>query len=139
MTKQKETKYRPSLSVTSITKIIALAMSEAPNISPEARQVLATLAPFKAKIDAQGITPAYTTTPKADLLTELGGISASTNLPVDTTLDKEDYWEECYVKFCQRPTECSLAEVDAANEYRYLNDIMTEEEEAAFELAKGES
>lgn len=47
--------------------------------------------------------------------------------------DKVAYWYECYAKYLQNPVSCTLDEIDAANEHKYLNDLMTPLELKAFE------
>lgn len=128
-TPKSKLRYRPVLSPEAILHILHLAKSEQP-ISPDSMAVIATLAPFQAKIENSGITPAYTTKPKEDLLSSLGG--AAITSPADGA-DKLEYYAACFAKYEVNPTGCSLQEIAGATEHRYLNDLMSPEEEAVFE------
>ena len=130
MTKKKHTKYtkyRPVLPAHLITHAIKLAKLEQP-ISTDSIELIGILAPFEAKIAAQAIFPAYTTSPKESLLDSLGGTAPSAqNLP------KEAYWLVCYNKYMESRESCSLEEIQAAREHMYLHDLMSQEELAEFE------
>ncbi len=121
-------KYRPVLTAQQILHIITLAKEESP-LSSLSIEVIGKLAPFQAKIENAGIVPAYTLAePRASLLESIGGEIASTNKP------KEVYWEECYDKFFKHgAAKCSLDEIAAAQEHRYINELMSPEELAVFE------
>lgn len=127
------TKYRPVLTATQIEYILNLAridLIHAHQIGADttlSTSIISTLAPFQAKIENAGISPAYTITPKATLLEQLGEAESVDNGT------KEIYWKQCYEKYCSAPNFCSLTEIQAAREYRYLNDLMTPEEMVAFE------
>jgi len=130
-TKQVAAKYRPVLTATQIQKILALAKTEIP-LSIESISIISTLAPFAAKIENAGIVAAYSTSPakpKVGSLESLGGTAS----PVDDTLSKEEYWELCHSKYNSQPENCSLAEIEGAQEYRYLNGLMSAEEAITFE------
>ena len=126
-------KYRPVLTAAQITHILHLAKTENP-ISSQSVSVIGTLAPFQAKIENAGLTPAYTITStskedkKRDLIFSLGIPTASTSY-----MSKEEVWERCYTKYKLTPTACSLEEIAAAKEHMYLNDMMTDEELKSFE------
>ena len=124
-----KTKYRPVLTAAHIEKILELAKTEKPGISDISVSLIGVLAPFKAKIDNAGIEPAYTIEPtsKANVVSKLGGA-------LDNELSKEDYWERCYNRVQHHGTKnCTLEEIEAANEHKYLHDLMNEEESEAFE------
>ena len=123
-------KYRPVLSSSAIAHIVALAKTESP-ISSASVEVIATLAPFLAKIENSGITAAYTSNPKKSLEESLG-LTSPLDVPHSTN-SKEERWEWAYAKYALNPTECSLSEIQAAREHMYLNDLMTEEEALDFE------
>lgn len=138
-------KYRPVLTAAQIQHILALAKTEHPSISQASMSLIATLAPFAAKIDNAGITAAYSTTPKQDLLSSLGGdapaapshISASSNNQA-ALMSKEEVWELAYNKYQSCPAACSLQEIRDSKEYAYLNDLMSAEEVAEFEAASSD-
>ena len=108
--------------------------------------VLQKLSVLEAKIANHAIKPAYTTAPPApptpSIEESLGMEVEYTTLktPITTLVpspegygSKEEYWEACYQKFLIDPTSMSLAEIAAAQEWRYLEGIMSTEEAEAFE------
>ena len=136
-----KTKYRPSITASQIRKLIHLARNEAP-ITDESIQIISVLSPFLAKIECGANKPAYSTAPKkaeANSLVALGGAEdIATNvireLSIDKNLPKTVLWEQCYIKYSSNPDSCSAHEIACSQEHRYLNDLMTPEEIAAFEL-----
>lgn len=159
MTRSTKAKYRPPLSNAQITHILELAKMEKPYISQLSMSVIATLVPFQAKIDNDCVAAAYTTSdkPKLSDIQALGGTTTGTGGPVAADLPndfawaassntptgggdgggtKEQYWEACFKKTKQHGYKgCSLAEIQAANEHRYINDLMSPEEEEHHELS----
>lgn len=128
-------KYRPTLTAVQIDKILWLAKTETPILSKESMSLISTLAPFQAKIENSGIAPAYTAANKPSA-TSMEGLGAA---PLEAgSMSKEDYWDLCFTKFTLDPTVCSLVEIQAAQEHRYLNDLMTPEEEAKHEESTNE-
>ena len=131
---KKKAKYRPPLSNAQILHIIALAKNEQPHISNESIGLIAVLVAYKAKIENAGIQAAYSTTPKvsANSLESLGAPMLYDTVVGD--VPKELYWKQCYEKLEAYGTgKCSLLEIAAANEHRYLHDLMSAEEEAEHE------
>lgn len=124
VTKTKALKYRPVLTAAQITHILSLAKLESP-MTDTSISVIATLSPFLAKIENAGITPAYSTQAATSKDLDLGGSYQHES--------KEAYWEHCYTKTKANPTSCSLEEIEAANEHRYIKDLMSVEEQAVFE------
>ncbi len=123
--------------------------------------VLSTLAPFAAKIETAALVPAYkpapARAPKPSQLESLGGTAGGPSsyetshdtgslspdslvareaeqeeAPIEAAT-KEEYWEACYHKTLSTPTACTLTEIEAAREHKYLNDLMTPAELEAFE------
>ena len=129
MDKANTKKYRPVLSACMIDHIVSLAKTESP-ISSESITLLGILAPFQAKIQNEGITPAYVTVPTKSLEESLG-----LEVPVTHPLGmaKEAYWESCYNSYKLNPASCSLQEIQAAREHMYLEGLMSEEEVVEFE------
>lgn len=126
-------KYRPVLTALQITHILALAKTESP-ISDLSISLISTLSPFAAKIANAGITPAYETIDpltKPTVLASLGGEEPIT--PINPSITKETHWQNCYNKYKDSPTECSVEEIQGAREWRYLNDLMDSDEIAQFE------
>lgn len=140
-TRKSVTKYRPVLPAHLITHILNLAKQDIANgaTNGNSLELISILAPFQAKVDNLGITPAYTTSPKQSV-EELLGMEAPT--PTVYTLDdrkfliKEDYWKACYQKLINSGAQgLTLREIQAADEYRYLHDLMSPEEMVEFEKA----
>lgn len=131
-----QTKYRPSLTSEQIAWLISAASREAAT-NHTALSILGVLAPFKAKIDMAAISPAYKTAGKQSVEEQLGMITpaafAAYRLGSATYQTKEAYWEACYKLYQQSPEVCTVAEIQAANEHRYLHGLMTDEEIAAHE------
>lgn len=129
-------KYRPSMTSYQITKILELAKLESEGISPISMSIIATLAPFQAKIENAGIQASYTPVPAKPSTTSLEALGAA-SAAVDQVVDKEEYWALCYERLQQYgATELSLVELQAVAEHRYLNDLMTTEEESEHESTK---
>ena len=127
-----KSKYRPVLTALQITHILELAKLESP-LSDLSISVISTLSPFEAKIKNAGISPAYTPKPvKQSTLESLGGLS-STSIEQANNMSKEEYWAQCYAKYVLSPITCSLEEIQAATEHKYLNDLLNPKELAAFE------
>ena len=143
-------KYRPVLSASQIKHILLLATRDfgamSNNIDDElSLKVITTLAPFKAKIDASALTPAYTTAePKASALELLGGTGTGTNNNDNNNnndtnaLTKEVRWLQAYNRYSENPESCTITEIIDAKEHMYLNDLFTPEEKAKFESQMGE-
>lgn len=146
-------KYRPVLTATDILKILSLAKTEVP-LSPESISIVQKLSVFQTKIENNAVSPAYTMSdrePRLSTLELLGGTSNTSNTsntnstsnsnPDKTAVrsadygfsSKEEYWKASYKKYQSNPTACTVEELQASQEYRYLNDLMTPEEELAHE------
>lgn len=131
-------KYRPVLTAGQITKILELAKLESP-MSDISFSLISTLAPFKAKIENLSITAAYTASPpkREQILSDLGGSGSGViDIIPSEHFSKEEYWAKCYAKHCLQPASCSLEEIVAASEHKYLNGLMTESEVVSFEEGK---
>lgn len=149
LTKQQVQKFRPVLPAYLITHIIALAKQDvvAGSTSLSSIELISILAPFAAKIENAGITAAYTTAPPKKSLEESLGMSVSTPAPAQELqatathymldgayfVNKEEYWEACYHKFLNSPSSCTLQELQAAREHKYLEGLMSPEEMVEFE------
>ena len=134
-------KYRPVLTASQIQHILKLAKSEQP-ISEASIEVISKLAPFAAKIESNAVQAAYSIKPakETSLLADLGespsetiSAEATSNEIAQEHYNKEEYWEQCYLRYKDNPASCSLREIEAAQEHMYLNELMTAEEIAAFE------
>lgn len=143
MSTKKQTKYRPTLTADQITHIINLCKSESP-LSNTSMAIMGVLAPFKAKIDLNTITPAYTTSPRETLEESLGltltneeqeALYKEITMPPEwpDSIDKEAFWLHCYNKYKDSPDTCTEEEKHGAYEHMYLNDLMTPEQIKNFE------
>lgn len=145
---QPQGKYRPQLTANQITHAVLLAKLDLACITSTTHELsldlLATLSPFKAKIDNMAITPSYTPAPaKPSMASGLGMASSSpTAKPVNSTantahttegMTKEQQWEHSYNTLSSNPANCTAEQVLQAKEHMYLNDLMSPEEEEAYE------
>lgn len=159
--KQGTAKYRPSLSAENIRHILALAKTEKPAISAASMKVIAVLSPFLAKIENDALAASHTASYKPSMLELLGCTEkqeleqpvhdkgAPKDYPATRSYDNESglhatilpehygdnaaYWQACYQKHLDWPESCTLQEIQAAQEHRYLAGLMTEAEMVAFE------
>lgn len=134
-------KYRPSLSAEQVYHILNLAKSEQP-LSNLSISIIATLAPFQAKIDNLGLKPAYITSPRLSK-TSLEALGATLDyvstretareIEIPIQFNKEEAWRMAYDKYIKTPANCTLEEILWAKEHMYLHDLMTPEEKEEFE------
>jgi len=131
MTKNKPSisKYRPSLSPLLIEKILELAKKELP-LSAESIQLISILAPFQAKIQNDGLIPAYSSAPKLTVEESIGMVESAHSRPYQS---KEEFWLSCYNLYIEHPEKCTLIEIQAAREHMYLHELMTDTEMKEFE------
>lgn len=141
---QVTSKYRPSLTGEQILHILTLVKRDycvtEPVDTTLSFKVIQTLAPFQAKIESAAIAPAYTTQepkPKVNSLEALGGEVDTIILSASDTMvasdNKEQYWSSCYALYLLHPEKCTIAELQAAKEHMYINDLMTPEQEKDYE------
>ncbi len=115
-------KHRPTLTRDQIAWILDQARKEAA-VDDEAMGLVSVLAPYLSKIDNAAVKPAYATT-RTSQLEALGGVAP---------IDKEAYWKLCWEKWSRSPQGCSVIEIQNAQEYRYLHELMDVEEVQKFE------
>ena len=111
-------KYRPVLTSTQIAHVITLCKKD---LSGESLSVISTLAPFMAKIENNGITPAYKTEAKSSLF-ELLEYQENGLINYDAMRFK------IYQKWIDNPESCNAEELEKVLEYKYGNELMTPEE-----------
>ena len=91
---------------------------------------------LRTKIANDALNPAYSTTKHSDpelaVLESLGAPEAEVAMLAGTET-KEVYWKRCYLKYSNAPVSCTIPEIEAAEEYRYLHDLMTPIEVKVFE------
>jgi hypothetical protein len=145
-------KYRPCLSALQIAVILDTFRS-LPVKSAEHISVMQVLSPFIAKIQCGAITPAHTAQARAqDKVDMLAALASTPNVSsrelgyelggYDTveipTISKEQWWAQCYEHYCAYLVDpvnnpITPEQLHAANEHRYLNDLMTAQEIQEFE------
>lgn len=91
-------------------------------------QVISVLAPFYAKIENNGVAPAY--------VMEGGTVKAEfTQLnELDGCLSNVERRRKAFDKWTESPGACSVDELELVQTYRFENEMMTEEEAAEYEL-----
>lgn len=118
-------KYRPCLTPSQISHVLSLCKKELSDVS---MSVISVLAPFKAKIENNGIAPAYVT--ESNKLrtgfTQLGEL--------EELLTPHQLRRKAFEKWTENPDACSVDELELVQTYRFENDLMGEEEAAEFEL-----
>ena len=142
-------RYRPSFTASEIATIISLCASRTQEANCLA--ILGKLATISSRIAVGDDKPAYIADPpisKPSIYKQLGMpepqlpalINVVGNKYEDINPDlykaKENYWLACYHKYIEQTQDCSPNEILAAQEHKYLNDLMTPEEEVAFEAAQ---
>jgi len=118
-------KYRPVLTSSQITHIVSLCIK---SMSDESLSVVAVLAPFKAKIEFNKLSPAYVMQEKKTLTESLG----FENDPNNIGLSGGEIRDKAYDKWMRDPESCNAEELGLAREERYYRNEMTLEERAAF-------
>ena len=94
---------------------------------------------LRTKIANNALSPAYVVRKHSNpLIATLEDLGASEEVVAAATggETKEAYWTRCYWKYMDDISSCTVPEIEAAMEYKYLNDMMTSEEVATHE-AKG--
>jgi len=140
MSNKPKKKYRPVLTADEVQLISRILkeqyvaqLTDGSKDSPALFSAIGKFSTLESKIASSSIVPAYTTSPRESLMESLGAAAPETTAACYNSIDKEAYWEQCYDKFSIDPSQCTLQELDAAQEHRYLNDLMTPEEEKRFE------
>jgi len=91
---------------------------------------------LRTKIANKALNPAYLVRkhiePAIAILEDLGAPEADI-VAATGGETKEEYWSRCHSKYLELPMACTVAEIDAAQEHRYLHDLMSPEEVATYE------
>jgi len=122
-----------------LTKITKRAY--AAEATPELYTLLGILSTRNSKIQFDLCKPDYTPVADEDRRISKPVEISLESLGAQAQLEPEEidpasfssktlYWEACYEKYVTDLDSCSLTEIDAANEHRYINELMTEEEMA---------
>ncbi len=147
-------RYRPSFTAADITTMMTLALA-APQ-EPAVSSIIAKLAPINAKIALGVDKPSYTNTPPPSLLDRLEGdsngnevqntaqlldtlqekvdaVTVQSGIVPSSYATKEQYWEACYKYSLITDNILTTEMLSAVAEHKYLEGLMSPEEEAAFE------
>lgn len=114
-------KVRPVLTVSQLQLVTAWAKEKASPENPEAQQLYSYLLMFGMKFTAGIVKPVYTTK-KQSVEESLGLDSFQTKHPREVAFDK----------WTLHPELCNAQDMILVQEHRFLNDLMTPEEEATY-------
>ena len=117
----KTAKYRPCFSEAHISHILSLCKQE---LSDKSLSVISVLAPFKAKIDNNCISPAYAMKERESLYGSLG-IEGSEECSGLTPAEKR---KRAFDKWNENPDSCNVSELELVQTYRMDNDLLSTEE-----------
>lgn len=116
------------------------ARSFPPTVEVTFLQLMGKISTLVSKIANDAIVPAYTiikhSDPKIAIMETLGAHTDEI-AKLDGTETKEQYWERCYLKYLKEPMSCTVPEIEAFQEYRYLHDLMAADEAREFEAKAG--
>lgn len=91
---------------------------------------------LRTKIANKALNPAYVVRkyvePAIAILEDLGAPETEI-ASLSGEVPKEVYWKTCYEKYTKNQYSCTVPEIEAALEHKYLNDLMNPEETIAFE------
>jgi hypothetical protein len=125
MSNQHASKYRPSLSVIELKYILSLAKAEArPEVMVIAKNLSNKLEVFSLKMHLGLVTASHTAAENKETISDKLGLSDST--PEARRL-------AAYGKYLLNPDFCSPSEMRMVQTYMYEHNLMSQEEEAAYE------
>lgn len=131
-------KYRPLLTELQIKRLLDLAHSSYihynttdSNIALD-KSIVQVLAPFVAKIESDAKRVSYISNPRPDLIQELGGKDDPATI---AKINKVAFGKAAYAMYLENPATCSLVTIEAAREYMYVNDLMSNEQERIYEAS----
>ena len=128
-------KFRPYFTASELTEVINCLKSKSTNVA-----LIRYLETFAIKINHGTIQPNLTLQPPKPTLEQSLGFgpspAESLNVPV---VSKETLQANAYQKYLNNPASCSPKEIELAIEYKYLQGLMSPEEEDAYfnNLVKG--
>lgn len=127
MSKQ-SAKYRPYLTIQQLHYFLSLCEADNRTETETIRaRTIRELKLFIAKNDLGAVSPQYTTSPRQSVEEKLG-LALDSSDPVTRRKAAYDLWNT-------NPTLCTQSEIIAATLYRYENNLMTPEEELAYEAS----
>lgn len=118
-------KFRPSLTSAQIEYLIRNLQSAA--VCPERDDILKQLHKFHLKAVHGIISPSHVSAPRASLIDQLG---------FGDTVKESDDVLVLLETYRTNPSVLSVAQLSRVQHHRYLNDMMTAEEEAAHEATQ---
>jgi len=130
-----EPRHRISLTRSDIILLIESIHESKNPLAADNINMLSKLNVFLSKIDNKVIAASYMPAPPApSLLESIGVVDTSANISIKADKkSKEQVWEDCYNKYLSNPTACNAMELECAQEHKYLNELMSQEEIATFE------
>jgi hypothetical protein len=120
-------KYRPYFTYAELQEIIS-ALKSRP--TPSRMTLIKYLDGFISDIESGRRKSNLTIEPTLAQKLEL---EPATPIPVPLTISGE----AAYQKWLTNPSRTTAHEIEVANSYRYLNDLMSKEEEKEYEVANG--
>lgn len=125
MTRPNIAKYRPVLTSEHITHLIELCKTEGSRLS---LKCISVLAPFEHKIKNGSVSAAYSSEPK---------ISSSESFGFETDANVRSYGAQTMAELLQlwnkSPTLLNAEDLKKVQEFRYTNNLMSEEQAAKYE------
>lgn len=129
MSNSSNNKYRPVLTQDQILHILSLCRKD---MSDASINLISVIAPFEYKIRNQAIKPAYNPTGR-ESLADMMGLSPTPPIPSIKQSHSNDP-KALYAVWLNDPTfPFTPSDLKIIKEYRYVNDLMTPEEEQEFE------
>lgn len=144
-------KYRISLSLDDLVYLTNLAKQDYADSSSNKDRAIGVIADLNRAINnaIHGSTKSAYDMREPESIQDKLGIATGLEHNLDhltaityesPTIDKETYWSQCYDRLeLYGPETLSIVEIDAANEHRYLNDLMNIEEIAEYEKATSQA
>ena len=125
-----KSKYRPYFTADEMLELIS-ALKESP--TPSRMKIIQYLEGFNLKITYGVVNANYITNPKPTIEQQLG----FTEEEPEHTLFPHELRQRAYQKWLRKDPTITVKELNLANEYRYENNLMSAEEQVAFEKTLG--
>lgn len=117
-------KFRPYLTSSELTEILNCLKTKSSNIA-----LIRYLETFAIKIDRGTIQPNLTLQPPKPTIEQSLGLDSSNP---SNSLPRETTNHQAYLKYAASPTSCSPKEIEQAEEYMYLQGLMSASQEEAY-------
>ncbi len=125
-------KFRPVLSESQIIYLLSRCKEPSELNKKNAISCIASLAPFLAKIENAGIIPAYSVSTPETLSDKLGYGSEPDFENSFSQEEKDKILYLAWVNLGQDSSKFSLSDLKRIHAYRYLNELMTSDEESEY-------